>query len=233
MDSFDYHRYQPRSSQYFCKANQKATQVASDAATVAKAAMDAQPGAAEAASQEVKIMLADRAQLAADAASEVLEGKKLQLDGLSKRMVENRYAIEEGQRAIAASACNVETVMRIRDNTRRDLDNMLGLLKEQRANQEDIHQLMANAEREEEDRQSLLEAAERRVEELNTCMKQAQEDLEGVRESAKKANCAAEEARQRIDTLRRLVPKIKKLKRMDSAAMGRFLRRRRRIHHLN
>ncbi|KAH8304289.1 hypothetical protein KR059_005647 [Drosophila kikkawai] len=230
--TFNCERYSPRMS--FCKSNlEKATQVAAEAAKAAKAALDAQTDAGEAASQQVKLMLSERAQQAAKAATQVLAGKKHQLDILAKRLDENRKAIEEGKRAIAATICTLKRSLWIRDNTRQGLKNMIRMYKESRSTRADIKYLAAFAQQEEAEKKKLLQTALRRLVELKKCMKQAQAELKKIRESVKKANCAAVEARQRSDLLRKLVPKIKKLKREDLKTVKDFLLKRRRSHIRN
>uniref|UniRef100_B3NZU2 GG24806 n=2 Tax=Drosophila erecta TaxID=7220 RepID=B3NZU2_DROER len=211
-----------------CKTNIKASQVACKAAKDAKDAKDAQPGAAEVAGQRARAMLADRALQAAKAAEAALNGKKQLLDELTKSLAETKGVIEEIQRAIAASSCSSNTTKGIRNQLRKSLAFMQSLLQEMSGNLDNIRRVALSAQKEAAEKRSLLEAAKRRVEELHNCMSQAQIDLERNRESAKKASEAAREAQQRIETVQKLVTRIKMLKRKDLQSLESFLRRRRR-----
>lgn len=199
----------------FCKPNQKPSQMASKAATDAKAAKDAQSCAADAASHRVKAILADRAVLASKGAEAALAGKKQLLDQLLESLAETKGAMEEVQRAIDASTIFSKTVCRIREKARQRLANMQSLFKEEWANVEGLRRMVASAQRAVMEKRSLLNTAMGRVAELHACMKEAQTHNERNREIAKKANCSAAEAKKRIETMRLLVSKIKKLKRMD------------------
>ncbi|KAH8382965.1 hypothetical protein KR009_006021, partial [Drosophila setifemur] len=223
----------PGGGRIACKANQKASQMASKAACEAKAAKDAQPCAAEAAGHRVKNMLADKAAQAAKAAEAVLAGKKQLLQELSKNLCETQRVIHEVQRAISASSCAVKAETRIRDSVRRNMGCLKAVFGRMSKNLDNIRRTEANAQKEVGEKRSLLDAAKRRVDELHKCVQHAQVDLEKNRENAKKANCSAEEAKQRINVMQQLVAKIKKLKRKDLQSLTKLLRRRRRHSQLS
>lgn len=210
-----------------CKTNLKASQISSKAASDAKAAKDAQSCAAETAGKQVKNMLADKATQAAKAAEAALAGKKQLCEELTKNLGETQRVMQEVQRAISASSCGAKTAKRVRDNVRRNINAMKRLYGQMHKNVESLRRVASNGQRELAEKRSLLNAAKQRVEELIICLDKGRKDLERNRENAKKAHCAAEDARQRIDVMRQLVSKIKNLKKKDLQSLKRLIRRRR------
>ncbi|EDW43047.1 uncharacterized protein LOC6607282 [Drosophila sechellia] len=210
-----------------CKASMKASQVASKAAKDAKDAKDAQPCAAEMAGHRARALLADKALQAAKAAEAALNGKKQLLDEYRKSLAETNRVIDEIQRAIATSSCSATTAKGIRDKLCTSVNIMKSMVNEVDENLENIRKMAQSAQKEALEKHSLLKAAKMRVEELHNCMGEAQKDLERNRQSAAKANEAAKEAQQRIETLQKLVSRIKMLKRKDLQSLENFLRKRR------
>ncbi|KAH8380935.1 uncharacterized protein LOC110181917 [Drosophila serrata] len=209
-----------------CKINhQMASKVAAEAATSAAAALKA---GGEAATQQIRLVLSEHAQQAAAAASDILAGKKNQLEALNKRLAENQKAIDEGNRAIAITIGTMKRVSWIRESTRQGLENMMSMYNESLGTQADVNYLADFAEQEEVEKTKLFTEATRRLDNLKKCMNLAEEDLKSIRQSAIEANNAADEAKQRIDMLRQLVPKIKMLKREDLQTVTDFLLKRRR-----
>ncbi|KAH8244103.1 hypothetical protein KR038_003965, partial [Drosophila bunnanda] len=191
-----------------CQINhQMAAQVAAETATAATAAMDADGPATD----HMKLVLAKNAEEAAAAASDIMVGKKNELDVLAKRLIENQKAIEEGDRAMGLARCALKRVLWIRESTRQGLENMMHMYNESRGAQDEINSLADFARQEEAEKAKLLKDASRRLDSLKNGMKLAQEELESIRKSAKEANLAADNARERVDLLRKLAPEIRKL----------------------
>ncbi|XP_037724834.1 uncharacterized protein LOC119556596 isoform X2 [Drosophila subpulchrella] len=86
----------------------KATHIAQNAAQVAKAANDAQAGAAQDASRQVKMQLADKAISAARAADAVLEGKQTIVENFGREVREAEAVVEQVNASLETSESNVD-----------------------------------------------------------------------------------------------------------------------------
>ncbi|XP_017038534.1 paramyosin [Drosophila kikkawai] len=137
----------------------KASQIAHDAAEEANAANEAQAEAAQNASQQVKLMLAERAMAAANAATSLLEGKQAIVDSYANEIqgaesvvaqitasLETSQANEEATCAALRIADNHEAAMQIVvDQIRSGLEDLDTLVEQSQADLEEEQQMVAKA----------------------------------------------------------------------------------------
>ncbi|KAH8250890.1 hypothetical protein KR038_009829, partial [Drosophila bunnanda] len=173
---------------FFYKKNPKSSQVAPKAVKGATSTKDV-------AGQRVKPILLSQAYLATMAADAAQCAKKQLLDQFTENLAETRGAMEEVQRAIAASSTFMKTVCRIRNKTRQRLADLQGIYKEE---MDTMLEMVGNARQLVVEKVGLVGAAKSRVEELHISMKEAQAVLDRNRDMAEKANCSAAEAMKRL-----------------------------------
>ncbi|XP_001358844.3 uncharacterized protein [Drosophila pseudoobscura] len=204
-----------------CKINHKSSSIAPKAATEAKSAKDAQPSAGEKVGNRAKTQMADKAMAAAKAAETVLAGKKQLVQALQNSLGDIKQVIKEIKKATARSSSVATMVRRIHNTDKKNYAMLKCLYEEVQANLVKIGTVAENAQREAMEKRKLLQTAKHRVQYLKKRMKEVLADLEATRASAKKANCAAKQAQQRINTMEEAGDRLRTLKRRDLQSLRR------------
>ncbi|XP_017846184.1 uncharacterized protein LOC108602560 [Drosophila busckii] len=198
-----------------CITNQKSTCIASSAAEAAKAAKDQQICAGHRAGQRVKVALADKAEQAARAAEAELNGKKKLLDQLISSLKEAQAVEEEVKKTIAQSGNNLNGVKNVFNMYTKLFDRLQCLQASAKKNLQKLSEVVQNSQSDIVQKQHLLRDTKRQLETQLKCRCKAKKDYEFTATLAQKAAVAAEEAKQRIESIRGSIEKIKKLKKKD------------------
>ncbi|SPP82663.1 uncharacterized protein LOC117585237 [Drosophila guanche] len=135
------------------------------------------------------------------AAETLIAGNKQLLDALESSLSEIKKFREKMKKAAASSSNTAKMAKRVRNNNQKIVANLKCLYGEFQVSLEKIRSVAENAKREVMEKRKLEETAKRRVEYLKKNLDELQADMKRTRDSAKKANCAAKQAKQRVDTI--------------------------------
>lgn len=174
------------------------------AAQEAKAASDAQAGAAEAASYQVKCELAAKAIQSAKAAEAVLAGKQQILDQLRREMAEAEAEVAGLTMSLRNIQENAESAAQTVQETQAQLNHLKSIVQAAAANLNNIQNVSKGAQLELAEKTQILKAAQHRAENLGRQMADAKADFEKTKVAAYKAVCAAVEAKQKAQRSRRM-----------------------------
>ncbi|KAH8338005.1 hypothetical protein KR059_001853, partial [Drosophila kikkawai] len=171
--------------------------IAQKAALDAKAANDAQMGAAEAASHQVRAELAYKAQQSAKAAEAALAGKQQVLDQLRLELVDAETALASIQAAVPKFGDNAELMKSIMEKAEKQLAFTRKVIEVATNHLANDQTVAKGAQQEVVEKAAILNAAKQRVELINNRLAEATKDLEATKAAAYKASCAAVEAKQK------------------------------------
>ncbi|KAH8289673.1 hypothetical protein KR054_009016, partial [Drosophila jambulina] len=177
--------------------------IAQKAAQDAKAANDAQMGAAEAASHQVRAELAYKAQQSAKAAEAALAGKQQILDQMRLEMSDSESALATITAAVPKFGDNAELLRSVSQKSDMQLSYMKKIVEIANAHFVNDQKIAKGAQKEVVEKTALLNAAKQRSEIINNRLAEATKDLEDTKAAAYKASCAAVEAKQKAQRSRR------------------------------
>ncbi|XP_016981604.1 translation initiation factor IF-2 [Drosophila rhopaloa] len=175
----------------------KATHIAQNAAQVAKAANDAQAAAAQNASRQVKMQLADKAMAAARAADAVLEGKQNIVDNYAREIRESEAVVAQVSSSLDSSEADVDCACAAAKAAEAQAASFRILVEHTKATLTDIEGLIEQTNDDLDEKTQMLTAAKARGDRLARQVAQARLEYEQVREAACRAASAAVEAKQK------------------------------------
>lgn len=178
--------------------------IAQKAAQDAKAASDAQVGAAEAASYQVKYDLAAKAVQSAKAAEAALAGKQQILEQLRQELAEAEEAFNGLATTMPSMRQNTEALVQAAQEAKAQLKHLTKIVQGASHNLARILNVSQLAQRELCGKKIILRAARQRAENLNRQLIEATKDMEVTKVEAYKATCAAVEAKQKAQRSRRM-----------------------------
>lgn len=190
----------------------KASNIAQKAAQEARAASDAQMAAAEAAAQQVKCELAERAAQSARAAEAALAGKQQIVEQLGGEMAEAESVINEITTSLHNTQNNANCAMQAAVEARNQLDQLKCLVTAATMNLASIENVANGCQQELAEKTQLLEAAKNRYDCLSAQIKEAKTDYEKTKKAAYKAACSAVEAKQKANRSMRSVNKLRTIR---------------------
>ncbi|XP_008544205.1 uncharacterized protein LOC103568938 [Microplitis demolitor] len=181
----------------------KASNIAQEAAQEAKAASDIQNAAAAEASRQIKSQLADKAVSAAKAAEAILIGKMSVVTQLQQEVKEAQAVVDEELSSIRRSKDLVKSAVIAAQQTAEEyktLNKALGTLTK---NVEVSNEASQGARHELIEQEQLVNAARRRLNDLTKRTREAKRDLENTKMAVMKANAAARAAQENAARIKR------------------------------
>lgn len=175
----------------------KATSIAQNAAQVAKAANEAQMAAAQDASRQVKMQLAEKAMAAARAAEAIMEGKQAMVDNYARELREAEAVVSQVGVSLECSESSAEGAFAAAKEAETEANSFKALLDSWKTTLTDVEGLLEQANADLEEKNQMLAAAKTRGEQLTQQVAIARQDYEQVKEAAYRAASAAVEARQK------------------------------------
>ncbi|EDV34622.1 uncharacterized protein Dana_GF21416 [Drosophila ananassae] len=175
----------------------KATSIAQNAAQVAKAANEAQMAAAQDASRQVKMQLAEKAMAAARAAEAIMEGKQAMVDNYARELREAEAVVAQVGVSLECSESSAEGAFAAAKEAENEATTFKALLDSWKTTLNDVEGLLEQANADLEEKNQMLTAARARGEHLTQQVAIARQDYEQVKEAAYRAASAAVEARQK------------------------------------
>ncbi|KAH8245008.1 hypothetical protein KR032_003897 [Drosophila birchii] len=177
--------------------------IAQKAALDAKAANDAQIGAAEAASQQVKAELAYKAEQSAKAAEAALAGKQQILDQMRLELADSESALRIIQEAMPKFGENADMLKSVSLKSEKQVAYMKKIVEIATAHLANDKKVAKGAQQEVVEKTALMNAAKQRSEIIHNRLSEATKDLDATKTAAYKASCAAVEAKQKAQRSRR------------------------------
>ncbi|KAK5643549.1 hypothetical protein RI129_007394 [Pyrocoelia pectoralis] len=183
----------------------KSINIAQNAAMEAKAAQQAQSVAAEQASHQVKVQLAEKAGEAAKTAEAALLGKQSIVEEIEHELKEAKEVAKEEGSSLHEDKRTLAAATKASQAAQAEYKLLQQAIKISQTNVQNAELAVKGAYSEVDQKEKLVEAARMRVEELEKQLKTAREDLLGTRQAAEKAIAAAKEAKQNTERARRRV----------------------------
>ncbi|KAH8385170.1 hypothetical protein KR200_005958, partial [Drosophila serrata] len=177
--------------------------IAQKAALDAKAASDAQIGAAEAASQQVKAELAYKAEQSAKAAEAALAGKQQILDQMRLELADAEAALGIITAAMPKFGENAEMLKAVSIKSEKQVAYMKKIVEIANAHLDNDKKVAKGAQQEVVEKTALMTAAKQRADIIHNRLAEATKDLDATKTAAYKASCAAVEAKQKAQRSRR------------------------------
>ncbi|KAH0540642.1 hypothetical protein KQX54_018777 [Cotesia glomerata] len=174
----------------------KATNIAQDAANEAKAASDIQNAAAAEASRQIKAQLADKASSAAKTAEAILIGKMSVVTQLQQEVKEAQAVVDEEVGSIRRAKDLVKSAVLAAQQIGEEYKTLSQSLSTLTKNVEVSEEASQRARRELIEQEQLVNDARRRLHELTKRTRQAKRDLENTKIAVMKANAAARLAQE-------------------------------------
>lgn len=173
------------------------TGLAAQAAQEAKQASDEMASAVKIASDRIKLEYADKAASAARAAEAVLASKQQMLQQLEMEVREGEAVVQEEAAELCAAESHSALTTKTYQQAKEALNLLMNSIKMTRANLENSDMVAAACNQFVADKSSLMNAAQKRVQLLLHQLAEARADYAKTKKAANKAECAANEAKQR------------------------------------
>lgn len=177
----------------------KSTEIAQKAAQDARMASDSQAEAADAASAEVKISLAQKAIQAARSAEAALAGKEEIVVQLEKEQCEAEAVINEVASSLQSTRVNAASAMSAADFAQQEIDGLKSLVGKSLKNLYKIQSVSCGLQTEVTEKINLLGTVSERFESLCQQLAAARKDVIKTKNNAYQAACAAIEATHRAN----------------------------------
>ncbi|XP_057323396.1 uncharacterized protein LOC130666426 isoform X2 [Microplitis mediator] len=181
----------------------KASNIAQEAAQEAKAASDIQNAAAAEASRQIKSQLADKAVSAAKAAEAILIGKMSVVTQLQQEVKEAQAVVDEEIASIRRSKDLVKSAVIAAQQTAEEYKTLNKALSTLTKNVEVSNEASQGARHELIEQEQLVNAARRRLNDLTKRTREAKRDLENTKMAVMKANAAARAAQENAARIKR------------------------------
>lgn len=173
------------------------TGLAAQAAQEAKQASDEMASAVKIASDRIKLEYADKAASAARAAEAVLASKQQMLQQLEMEVREGEAVVQEETAELCAAETHSALAMKTYQQAKEALNLLMSSIKMSRVNLDNSDMVAAACQQFVADKSALMNAAQKRVQLLLHQLAEARADHAKTKKAADKAECAANEAKQR------------------------------------
>ncbi|XP_022210449.2 uncharacterized protein LOC111066278 [Drosophila obscura] len=196
-----------KSSSNFCKHSEQGlgmgsnagAAIAQKAAQMAKAANEAQTGAAEDAAKLVRMQLAETAMQAARAVNAVLEGKEAIVENYQRELHDAEDMVIQVSASLESSEANAQSASAASTFAETLKGRLEGILEQTVASLVDIDALDEQVNADLQEKTEMLARTEELAQRLEQQLATARQEYDKVKEAARQAANAAEQARQKVE----------------------------------